>query len=83
MAFEVSKKKEEVRRKIFQFFSLTLLKAHEDGIWSVFWKGEKGIFTSGADALIKKWNLDLKEEQIFSGHTLGITSMDVSRSGTS
>jgi len=68
MAFEVSKKKEE---------------AHEDGIWSVFWKGEKGIFTSGADALIKKWNLDLKEEQIFSGHTLGITSMDVSRSGTS
>ncbi|PRP88193.1 WD repeat-containing protein 61-like [Planoprotostelium fungivorum] len=56
-------------------------KAHEDGIWSVVWKGDK-IYTGSVDTTVKSWKSnDLSNIRTMEGHGLGVVCVAIDPTG--
>ncbi len=55
--------------------------AHQDGIWSVDWKGNK-IISAGVDDQVLVWNSETYAQLAsLPGHQLGVISVDISTNG--
>jgi WD repeat-containing protein 61 len=60
--------------------------AHQDGIWCVAWNNKSNVFLTGSvDSAVKVWkasgNEGPKQVHKFTGHRLGVISVDVDRDG--
>jgi hypothetical protein len=66
----------------------TLLKtaAHEEGVWATAWlAGTSSLLTGSVDETVKQWSIAedrLECVHTYSGHALGVISLDVDPSGT-
>ena len=63
--------------------------AHDDATWAVAWNHISGaVLTGSVDETVKSWQQDgseastLDHQQTWTGHTLGVISLDVDATGT-
>lgn len=66
--------------------SLLKTAAHDEGVWATAWlSGSSSLLTGSVDETVKQWSVaDDKLECVhtFSGHALGVISLDVDPSGS-
>lgn len=68
----------------YRLFEQSKEDIHEDGVWTVAWSNKNNLVMTGSvDSTVKVWKGDSMSKPLFkfTGHRLGVISVDISKDG--